>query len=93
VFWQAVLTQHRHTSPESRDDAVEPEFALFKRRFHEYVFANKPPGVEIVDLSNVFDQYAADVSQAGLFLDEVHLSDRGNEIVAREMLRRVHRSK
>lgn len=93
VFWQAVLTQHRNTSPEARDEASSPDVALFKRRFHDYVFANKPSGMEIVDLSDVFDQYSADVSQAGVFQDEVHLSDHGNEIVAREMLRRLHPSK
>jgi len=91
VFWQPVFSLHRNTSSEAREAASYPDATRFKQRFHDYVFAHRPAGVEVMDLSNVFDPLFQDISQAGVFQakDDVHLTDRGNEIVAREMLRPV----
>jgi lysophospholipase L1-like esterase len=90
AVFQPVAELHRHLGPgfqhESRDsfEAID--------RFHRAVLAQYAHDFEFHDLVDVFDQHYAsipvpnpDVTDATIFVDEVHLNDPGNEIVAREL--------
>ena len=63
-------------------------------RFHAAVMARYTHDFEFHDLGNVFDRYFAtvpvmdrDITDETVFVDEVHLYDPGNEIVARHLSR------
>jgi hypothetical protein len=87
AVFQPVAQLHRHLGPGSPLDgvpAIEP--------FHRTVVEQVPRDLEFHDLGDVFDQhYAAipvvnpDVTDKTVFVDQVHLYDPGNEIIARHL--------
>ena len=64
------------------------------RRFHGAVVAERDPILEFYDLAAVFDTYFDDVpvllpgesNAEPIFLDGVHISDRGNRLVAQHLV-------
>jgi len=89
AVFQPVAQLHRHFGSvrpfENEDDVVID-------RFHKAVMASYAHDFEFHDLGNVFDQYFAtvpvkdrDITDETVFVDEVHLYDPGNEIVARHL--------
>ena len=94
AVFQPVAELHRHLGPEfSRP--TRGTFEAFDS-FHRAVLAQYAHDFEFHDLADVFDQYYAtipvlnpDITDATIFVDEVHLYDPGNEIVARELARIV----
>lgn len=88
VFWQAVSLLHlpdeaMKRSQEDRDDLE------YLRRFHQYVLDHHDAGLQVFDLSDLFDRSSDKVPLANLFIDRVHLTDKGNYIVANEIWRRI----
>ena len=62
-------------------------------RFHDALLRMDLRGLDFHDLSSVFDRHydsipvrRGDVNDDTIFVDEVHLFDRGNAIVAEEIL-------
>ena len=84
--WQPTLLQHHHLTTEAERlmpaEAGDGAFTAFLREFHRAAMAAPRDGVALVDLSDLFDRH-----ERMPFLDQVHLSDDGNELVARELLR------
>jgi hypothetical protein len=87
AVFQPVAQLHRHLGS---GPAFEPVPVV--ERFHREVVAQLPRHVEFHDLGDVFDQhYAAipvmnpDITDKTIFVDQVHLYDPGNEIVARHI--------
>jgi hypothetical protein len=88
---QPMAQLHRH---------LEPGLPLKARNtiseFHRRVLTTRGHDFELHDLGDVFDRYYAaipvlsrDVTDATIFVDDVHLYDPGNEIVARELSRLI----
>lgn len=87
AVFQPVAQLHRHfRSP--------PPFAEFQTvdRFHEAVMASAAHDFEFHDLGSLFDEHYGDIPVKGrditdetVFVDQVHLYDPGNEIVARTL--------
>lgn len=61
-------------------------FIQYLEKFHGYVFRKKNEMIELIDFSDIFDRYYDDVLLRDIFIDEVHLSDKGNEIIAKEII-------
>ena len=97
AVFQPVARLHRHF--ESKRPFEEDDDAVINR-FHAAVMAKYARDFEFHDLGNVFDEYFAtvpvkdlDITDETVFVDEVHLYDPGNEIVARHLaglLRRAY---
>ncbi|MFA5909874.1 MAG: SGNH/GDSL hydrolase family protein [Vicinamibacterales bacterium] len=90
AVFQPVAGLHRHLR------ASGAILAEARPGFHASVIKRRPSSFEFHDLSSVFDQYLSDIPMAGadvapgtVFVDGVHLSDRGNEMVARHLLRLI----
>ena len=88
AVFQPAAQLHRHLGPAPPFEPVAID------RFHRAVMAQYAHDFEFHDLADVFDQYYAtipvltrDITDATVFVDEVHLYDPGNEIVARELSR------
>jgi hypothetical protein len=87
AVFQPVAPLHRNLgSARPFADDVEME------RFHQAVIAGYASDFEFHDLGKVFDEYYAvvpvmntDITDETVFVDEVHLYDPGNEIVARRL--------
>ncbi len=90
-IWQPAFFQHRHISDRSRriltrrgDQELNNAHL---RYFHQHVMEKSPgAGVEVVDFSALFDRYYDDVPVGDVFVDPVHLSPHGDQIVAKEIL-------
>jgi hypothetical protein len=87
AVFQPVAKLHRHLGPGARPEPFE---AI--ERFHRAVMSQLPRDLEFHDLGDVFDQHYAsipvrnpDVTDKTVFIDQVHLYDPGNEIVARHL--------
>ena len=93
AVFQPVSRLHQHVDPkfepnEEERDAVE--------RFHKAVMEKYAHDFEFHDLAKVFDQYYAavpvikqDLTDETVFVDQVHLYDPGNEIIARHLSRLI----
>lgn len=85
AVFQPIASLHQNLRPSfATDDDIAD--------FHARVVA-RPPAFEFYDLSAVFDQYFSDIpvletdlAAETVFVDGVHLHDRGNELVARHLL-------
>ena len=87
AVFQPVVQLHQHLGskrPFGEDEVID--------RFHRAVIAKRTPDFEFHDLGNVFDQYYAtvpvldgDITDETVFVDDVHLYDPGNELVARHL--------
>lgn len=88
VFWQAVSLLHLpdEAMKRSQEDRNDLEYL---RPFHQYVLDHHDAGLEFCDLSDFFDRSSDKVPLANLFIDRVHLTDKGNYIVANEIWRRI----
>jgi lysophospholipase L1-like esterase len=91
VFWQAISMLHRIATAEERRELGEEgeQFQEYLQRFHRYVIENQDNDLQFFDLSNVFDRYPDKTRLTDLFKDKVHLTDRGNRILANEILSRI----
>lgn len=88
ALFQPVAQLHRHLGPGpaiERFDVIE--------RFHRAVVEQRPRDLAFHDLGDVFDQYYAaipimnpDIAAETVFIDQVHLYDPGNEVIARHLL-------
>ncbi len=88
AIFQPMAQLHRHLGPGL------PSVTFANEDFHRAVMARVGRDFEFHDLGNVFDQYYdsipvlnPDITDATIFVDDVHLYDPGNEIVARELSR------
>jgi len=91
VFWQAIYNLHQRKSandipPVLRSQSMDAGFA---RRFHRHVVEHRNPALQFHDLADVFDKHAGDLQLRDAFIDNVHLTDRGNRVVAAEIWSRV----
>jgi hypothetical protein len=91
AVFQPMAQLHRHLPPWRPSEA----FATING-FHRTVLTKYRHDFEFHDFGNLFDQYYAtlpvltdDVTDATIFLDDVHLYDPGNEIVARELAKLI----
>jgi len=90
AVFQPVAGLHRHVR------ATPSQLAEARAGFHSRVLQQQPTGFELHDLASAFDQYfdavptaGDDVAPGSVFIDSVHLHDRGNEIAARHLLRLI----
>lgn len=87
AVFQPIGQLHRHFRSKPPFDYSE-----VVDRFHQAVMAKHAHDFEFHDLGSVFDQYYADIPVIGrdvtdetVFVDEVHVYDPGNEVVARHL--------
>jgi hypothetical protein len=87
AVFQPVAPLHRQVDPAFESN----ERGLFER-FHKAVMKQYARNFEFHDFAKVFDQYYArvpvmrrDVTDETVFIDEVHLYDPGNAIIARHL--------
>jgi hypothetical protein len=87
--FQPIAGLHKHVSSGAYDPADFADTAAFR----DAAFALGPKPFELVDYSALFDSHFASVAVLDdtikpdtIFMDEVHLSDQGNEVIARELL-------
>jgi len=66
--------------------SINAEKINFINKFHEIVINKAATLGRFYDFYTLFDQYYQDIPGGKIFGDEVHLYDRGNEIVAREII-------
>jgi hypothetical protein len=85
AIYQPVFGLHRHLSPDAGDGDADA------RAFHDAALQLKPTALDVIDFSAIFDEVAPS-SDSGIFLDEVHLSDRGSEMLADQLLRVLPRA-
>ena len=88
--FQPIAGLHAHVPAAQIDRA---EYAD-KQLFRDAALAARPPSLPLHDLSNAFDADLAIVPVADdeirddtIFVDAVHLTDRGNELMAHHLLR------
>jgi len=87
AVFQPMAQLHRHFGP------GETFFSLLTiERFHRAAVDQAPENINFHDLGSVFDEdYARiplmnpDITDETVFVDPVHVSDRGNEVVARHL--------
>jgi hypothetical protein len=86
--FQPVASMHRNVPPQFREGDEGEQ----GRRFYRFFKDAGPVEYEFHDLSNFFDSRFALVPageptgpEQPIFVDDVHLYDRGNEIVARQL--------
>jgi lysophospholipase L1-like esterase len=86
-IFQPIAGLHHHVSP----DAYDPRDFVDAAAFRDAALA-LPATFERRDFSSMFDELFASVPVLGddltaetIFVDEVHLSDRGNELMARRL--------
>lgn len=85
--WQPGLFQHKNISLLDMNNLNENKYFIqYLEKFHGYVFRKKNEMIELIDFSDIFDRYYDDVLLRDIFIDEVHLSDKGNEIIAKEII-------
>ncbi len=91
AVFQPVAQLHRHLGP-------GPPIESFDviERFHTAVLHQPPQKLEFHDLGDVFDQYYGaipimnpDITDETVFIDQVHLYDPGNEVIARHLARLI----
>lgn len=93
VFWQPTPLLHRITPPDrGKFSGEESEFLEYLQRFHRYVMEHRTGHPQVHDFGDLFDRHAEEVRLADLFTDDVHLTDRGNHIVASEIWSRISKS-
>lgn len=69
------------------------EKSSFVRAFYEFVAHNRHRSLFLLDFRNVFKpQLQKNASNGDLFLDSVHLTDKGNFLVANEISNHLRRS-
>jgi hypothetical protein len=85
AVFQPVAELHRNLATRPSDDGD-------MERFHQAAMAGYAHDFEFHDLANIFDEHFTvvpvvdrDISDETVFVDEVHLYDPGNEIVARRL--------
>jgi hypothetical protein len=90
AIFQPMAQLHRHLGPGL------PAVTFANEEFHRAVMARVGHDFEFHDLGSLFDQYYdsipvlnPDITDATIFVDDVHLYDPGNEIVARELSRLI----
>jgi len=70
----------------NRYERIDADKINYINKFHEIVVDNSKTLERFYDLYNLFDKYFQDIPGGVIFTDEVHLYDRGNEIVAKEVI-------
>ena len=94
-IFQPIAGLHRAVDPR-----FDPhDFLPTAVRFHRSVVDQWPRSLEFHDFGNVFDQHFTsvpvaidDISDETVFVDQVHLYDPGNEIIAMHVLQSVRSS-
>lgn len=93
AVFQPISWLHQHVDPGFERDEVRREVFA---RFHQAVMARYSHAFEFHDLASVFDQYYAavparrgDITDETVFVDQVHLHDPGNQIVAKHLFRLI----
>lgn len=93
AVYQPIRRLHRNVDPKFRDELRTPAYATFLQS----VETNPDVGFDSLDLTRIFDEYFEhvpcfdkgtrnDLNEDTIFVDGGHLYDRGNRIVAREVL-------
>lgn len=86
ALWQPILFQHKADSLSgqgfSQPDSGSVEYV---REFHTEVLKQIPSDLSFYDYGNIFDRVDREVPLNKIFLDQAHLSDLGNEMVARKI--------
>lgn len=95
AVFQPIAGLHRHVSP----DDYDPRDFVDAAAFRDAALAAQPKPFELIDFSSVFDEELPsvpvlrdDVTPETIFMDEVHLSDRGNTMLARRLWQLVSRA-
>jgi hypothetical protein len=90
-IFQPAAGFHRHLEQGGRFEQLDPIV-----KFHQAVISETPYNYEFHDLASVFDQYYdtipfmnPDITDETVFVDQVHLYDPGNEILARHLARLI----
>jgi lysophospholipase L1-like esterase len=94
AVFQPIAGLHRHVAVEDFDPRDFADTAAFHRTALEV----KRTDLEFLDLAAMFDDELAtipvdldDLTDQTIFVDEVHVTDRGNEMIARRLLRELQR--
>jgi lysophospholipase L1-like esterase len=85
AVYQPIYGLHHRLAPDA--DGADAD----ARAFHDAALTMKPAALDLVDFSAIFDDVAA-VTDSSVFLDDVHLSDRGSEMLANQLLRVLSRA-
>ncbi len=92
AIWQPSFSQHKHCAYDNQMDAWMGKKKMFLNYFHDAVFRANESSVSRYDFSNIFDQYSDPIRLGGVFFrDEAHLTDKGNETIAAEILKVLDR--
>jgi lysophospholipase L1-like esterase len=89
VVAQPAFFLHQNTSEQSRtrlNYASQREFVDYYRAFTDRVLAAPKSGIRFADFTRLFDRKFKEVPLGDVFVDQVHLFDKGNEMVAQEIL-------
>jgi hypothetical protein len=94
AVFQPIAGLHRHVAAEDFDPRDFADTAAF----HRTTMSIKRADLEFWDLSAMFDEELAAIpvdrdalTDQTIFIDEVHVTDRGNEMIARRLLREFQR--
>lgn len=94
AVFQPIAGLHRHVAAEHFD----PRDVADATAFHRAALAHKRDDLELWDFAAMFDDELEavpvdqdDLTDQTIFVDEVHVTDRGNEMIARRMLRELQR--
>jgi lysophospholipase L1-like esterase len=92
AVFQPVAALHRHVAA----DVFDPRDFIDTAAFHAAAVAGKRADLELIDLAAMFDDELASVpvdqdtpTAETIFVDEVHVTDRGNELIARRLWREL----
>lgn len=88
AVWQPSFFLHDHVSTEglrAMKYQKNARFAAFLKEVRSSAVASLSP--KIYDFGDLFDPYFALVAPGEVFVDYVHLNDRGNQIVAAELIK------
>lgn len=97
AVFQPVSCLHRHVPSDFEEDEQENDVLA---RFRSAAVVRRDPRVEFHDLSAVFDTLfpavpvlaeEGDITPETIFLDRVHLTDRGNKLLAEAILAALKR--
>ena len=94
AVFQPIAGLHRHVAA----DDFDPRDFADTVAFHRTAMSIKRADLELWDFAAMFDDQLAtipvdrdDLTDQTIFVDEVHVTDRGNEMIARRMLRELQR--
>jgi len=86
AIWQPSLSQHKKFSYDETESWVMHQMQAVKE-FHDYIFQGGKYTFSLFDFGDIFDQYYSQIQiEEEIFHGRVHLSDKGNEIIATEIV-------